>query len=110
MKEKTITLSQKIYRGQINTIFVFRNDFFLCPPFNGNKILDDYDKNNITIKDNKIFYGDETHDGAGYEQYHNISFHKNGKYKIHIQNLRNNEVKTYLFIITNSYTSCCIQF
>ena len=109
MKEKTITLSQKTYKGQTNTIFVFRNDFFLYPPFNGHKILDDYDKNNITIKDNKIYYCDELQEGAGYKQYHNISFLKNGKYEIHIQNLRTNEIEVYTFVITNSFSSsCCI--
>jgi len=102
MKEKTIDLSQKRYHGEIDTIFIFRNDFFLCPPFFENKILNDYDKNHIVIKDIKYFYGDETHDGSGYELYHNISFLSNGIYEIHIENLRTNIIEKYTFIITSS--------
>ena len=79
--------------------FTLRNDFFMCPPFHSYKILDEYDKNNIVIKERKYFYGDETHDGVGYEQYHDITFRSNGKYEIRIENLQTNKIQTYIFTI-----------
>ena len=97
--KKIIDITKTQYYGKINTIFTLRNDFFLYPPFHSYKILDDYDKNNIVIKETKYFYGDETHDGAGYEQYHAISFRTNGKYEIRIQNLQTNKIQTYIFTI-----------
>ena len=79
--------------------FTLRNDFFMCPPFHSYKILDEYDKNNIVIKERIYFYGDETHDGVGYEQYHDITFRSNGKYEIRIENLQTNKIQTYIFTI-----------
>ena len=60
----------------------------------------------ILIKTTKIYYGDEMQEGAGYKQYHNISFLSNGTYEIRIENLRTNKIETYTFVIT----SCCIIF
>ena len=122
-KNKIIDITNTRYYGKVDTVFTLRNDFFMCPPFHSYKILDDYDKHNIVIKETKYFFGEETHDGAGYEQYHNISFITSGKYEIHIQDLRtdastkfpasspnaavlrtfasgSNKIQTYMFIIT----------
>ena len=70
-KNKIIDINKTQYYGKVDTVFTLRNDFFMCPPFHSYKILDDYDKHNIVIKETKYFFGEETHDGAGYEQYHN---------------------------------------
>ena len=97
--KKIIDIMKTQYYGKVNATFTLRNDFFMCPPFHSYTILDDYDKNNIVINETKYFYGDETHDGVGYEQYHDISFHTHGKYEIRIENLQTNKIQTYIFTI-----------
>ena len=98
--EKTMTPSRTRYYGRIGTGFMFRNDFFLCPPFYNYKILEDYDKEHTIIKEtDRYYYGDELADGAGYEIYNRISFLEKGIYTINIQNLRTDNVQTYTFVI-----------
>ena len=97
--KKIIDITTIQYYEKIDTIFTLRNDYFMCPPFNSYKILNDYDKNNIVIKDTKIFYNEKNNEGAGYKQYHDISFHTHGKHEINIQNLRTNKIQTYTFKI-----------
>ena len=98
---KKIDISNTRYYGKVDTIFTLRNDFFMCPPFHSYNIIDNYDKKNIVINEIKYFFGDETHDGAGYQQYHDISFLTSGKYEIRIQDLQNDKIQTYIFIIKN---------
>ena len=97
---KIIDIRKTKYYGNNKKTFILRNDFFMCPPFYSYKILDDYNKTHIEIKEIKYIYGDEMMDDVGYEQYHHISFCTNGKYEIHIQNLRTNKIQTYTFIIS----------
>lgn len=96
-----INLSRTEYYGKIGTIFTFRNDFFLYPPFHSYKILDDYKNDcNIIITETKVFYGDKN-EGAGHKHYHHLSFQTDGMYVIHIQNSRTNNIEPYTFIITS---------
>lgn len=96
---KIIDINKIEYNGNVDTTFTLRNDFFLYPPFHSYKILDDYDKNNIIIKERQYSYGDKNHEGAGYKQYHDISFLTNGNYEIRIENLRTDKIQTYIFTI-----------
>ena len=95
-----IDITETLYYGKVDTVFTLINDFFMCPPFHSYKILDDYDKNHIVIKETKYFYDDKNNEGAGHKQYHDISFRTSGKYEIHIQDLRTDKIQTYVFIIT----------
>jgi hypothetical protein len=98
---KIIDITKTQYYGKVSKTFTLRNDFFLYPPFHLYKILDDYDRNNIIIKERNNFDGDKICEGAGYEQYHDISFRTNGNYEIRIQNLKTNEIQKYVFTIYN---------
>ena len=98
--KKIIDISKTQYYDKVDTTFTLKNNFFMCPPFYAYKILDDYDKNNIVIKETKYFYDDKNNEGAGHKLYHDISFHTNGKYEIRIQNLRTDKIQTYIFIIS----------
>ena len=40
--KKIIDITTIQYYEKIDTIFTLRNDYFMCPPFNSYKILNDY--------------------------------------------------------------------
>jgi hypothetical protein len=124
--KKIIDITDTLYYDKVDSIFTLRNDYFMCPPFYSYKILDDYgcgirsvvednhayseglrrspeeyDKNHIVIKTTKHFYDEKNYEGAGHKQYHDISFITHGKYEIRIQNLRTNQIQTYIFVISS---------
>lgn len=99
--KKIIDVTKMLYYDKVDTIFTLRNDYFMCPPFHSYKIVDDYDKNNIVMTVTKHYYDDANkNEGAGYKQYHDITFNTNGKYEIRIQNLRTLQIHTYIFVIS----------
>ena len=100
--KKIIDITDTLYYDKVDSIFTLRNDFFLFPPFYSYKILDDYDKNHIVINTTKHFYDNaKGNEGAGHKQYHDISFITHGTYEIRIQNLRTNQIQTYIFVISS---------
>lgn len=99
--KQTININKLQYYGKIDTVFTLRNDFFMCPPFHEYKILDNYDKQNIVIKDEHIHVPEhDNRDGAGKEQYHHISFLRKGTYVMDIYMLRTDDVQSYTFVIS----------